>query len=666
MVMDLSSGEQVLEKRDCYVSRQPVGERSSERDNQVRQKEHDVYVSNQQQPSQRLTESCERDNQVRQKKEHDVYVASKREKPEVPVHYEHTRQNEHKSQTPEAMSSELNKVSQKPNDYVGRQHSTETRDRDGDKGHYKPDKDLPNKQHSPQRTLTAMSTECDKNSQKQQRDVDVLDTHSHVDGLQHGMTTKCVTEKGGALSKYYAEVYTSDGGSSDTPDDDNETNLVDQPTPPPFTHSDITPGAVPLSRDLKISPENKGNNKNGKGDLDLPPNNQPQRAVTSHDVSEPPSRDQVSSLKEEVAKDKNPKGDTPTVAVKKGRKRKKANSDALKPVKKSKNVEETKEGSPPMQSESTEQSSTATFLCPFCNLACPSAELLREHLKEMHMCKSNIEAPSFACHMCGFSCSNPEEYTDHFTSTHQHQQVLKKGETIPSHPLCDAFSNNSTTTPTRFKQLLKLHKLSEVEVPSNGFCFISSLLVAMAEKGIFKEYPNLSIEVMNEINLYQSINPQLVPPHRKDDFLRTCAEFFEKGAYTHEHADVCIGCAANALGINLKIFHRQRGKVNLLSFDCTRFASKLNVLMVFNTKKNSKDNAESHYSPLVDTTYFKNEFASIQSRMIRTDPNSEGTDQVQQDFLLAQQLSGEDHSKSFVDTSSKKGDYSAECGHDQR
>ena len=44
--------------------------------------------------------------------------------------------------------------------------------------------------------------------------------------------------------------------------------------------------------------------------------------------------------------------------------------------------------------------------------------------------------------------------------------------------------------------------LVKVEVPGNGFCFISSLLVALAEQGINKNYDILSIDIMNEIDRY--------------------------------------------------------------------------------------------------------------------------------------------------------------------
>ena len=47
--------------------------------------------------------------------------------------------------------------------------------------------------------------------------------------------------------------------------------------------------------------------------------------------------------------------------------------------------------------------------------------------------------------------------------------------------------------------MLAANDLVEVIVPGNGFCFLSTLLVTLDERGINKDMNNLSIEVMNEI-----------------------------------------------------------------------------------------------------------------------------------------------------------------------
>ena len=60
----------------------------------------------------------------------------------------------------------------------------------------------------------------------------------------------------------------------------------------------------------------------------------------------------------------------------------------------------------------------------------------------------------------------------------------------------------------------------EVEVPGNGFCFISSLLVTLAEQGINRNYDILSIDIMNEIDRYYEsmIDETGVSLSDKEDF----------------------------------------------------------------------------------------------------------------------------------------------------
>ena len=141
------------------------------------------------------------------------------------------------------------------------------------------------------------------------------------------------------------------------------------------------------------------------------------------------------------------------------------------------------------------------------------------------------------------------------------------------------------------KKAMNQLDLVKVEVSGNGFCFISSLLVALAEQGINKNYDILSIDIMNEIDRYLQVNDSTKTGFSlsdKEDFSQICASFFKEGNYTHEFVNVCIGSAANALGINMTIFKRTVNSVMKINQTCEKFKSKVNVCLIFHNRQKCK------------------------------------------------------------------------------
>ena len=164
----------------------------------------------------------------------------------------------------------------------------------------------------------------------------------------------------------------------------------------------------------------------------------------------------------------------------------------------------------------------------------------------------------FPCHLCDFTTTDKDTFANHIVSWHQVSQAVQEGESILGHPLLEVFSKTTDMAWSSLKKMMNQPDLVKVEVPGNGFCFISSLLVALAEQGINKNYDILSIDIMNEIDRYYEsmIDETGFSLGNKEDFSQICASFFEEGNYTHEYVDVYIGSAANALGINVTIFQR--------------------------------------------------------------------------------------------------------------
>ena len=180
--------------------------------------------------------------------------------------------------------------------------------------------------------------------------------------------------------------------------------------------------------------------------------------------------------------------------------------------------------------------------CPYCQISLHNNVVLKEHIDDMHRQKL------FPCHLCDFTTTDKDTFANHIVSWHQVAQAVQEGESIPGHPLLEVFSKTTVMAWSSLKKVMNQLDLVEVEVPDNGFCFISSLLVALAEQGINKNYDILSIDIMNEIDRYYEsmIDETGFSLGNKEDFSQICASFFEEGNYTHEYVDVCISSAANA------------------------------------------------------------------------------------------------------------------------
>ena len=271
--------------------------------------------------------------------------------------------------------------------------------------------------------------------------------------------------------------------------------------------------------------------------------------------------------------------------------------------------------------------------CPYCQLVAPTKEGLRNHINELHIPKE------FPCHLCDFRTTDRMKHGDHITNTHQIQLKVKDGQEIPSHPLVEAFKSAKKMSHCAFKTLLNKEEFSEVEVPGNGFCFSSSLLVALSEFGINKAYDILSLDIMTEIDRYYEsvINDTGQSLGNKEEFKAICASFFESGNYTHDFVDICIGSAANGLGINLNIFQKTGNSVEKLTFNCAKFKSKINLSLFFYNRK-SRRNTDCHYNVLLRTEYYKRNEQAVKSRMVR--PIAEN--QIRSDWELAQKLSPHD------------------------
>ena len=64
-----------------------------------------------------------------------------------------------------------------------------------------------------------------------------------------------------------------------------------------------------------------------------------------------------------------------------------------------------------------------------------------------------------------------------------------------------------------------------------------------------------------------------------EQYLEACSNYFQRGLYSNEIVDVCIGAVANTLGVNLNVFQKTGRMVTLLKYDCNQYPSSVNLFL---------------------------------------------------------------------------------------
>ena len=248
----------------------------------------------------------------------------------------------------------------------------------------------------------------------------------------------------------------------------------------------------------------------------------------------------------------------------------------------------TLQSSPRHQSVSVEGNDKIECLCPFeCGFQPCEITLMKLHILEKHSPIQNCE---------------PDK------KTIEEDNIIRK--TFLS-------TQRGLLTSSKFNKLLRESNYHEVIIPGNGFCFISALLISLAEQGIDKQMAVLAHDVMTEIRNHLNFYREFDDSSSEETFLVLCSDFFQRGEYTLEVADLCIGATANALGVNLNIIQKNQKTFSLTSYDCTRYKSNTNVFMLFHPSSVRRGkNLDAHYNCYVNKQYFKENEAAIMSRIV--------------------------------------------------
>ena len=194
---------------------------------------------------------------------------------------------------------------------------------------------------------------------------------------------------------------------------------------------------------------------------------------------------------------------------------------------------------------------------------------------------------------------------------------------VPDSDIKSTFASNPHgLTLSQFNKLFQKNQMKLVTVPGNGFCFISCVLVTLAEQGINKTIDVLSVEIMIEINNHITHYKQYGNQDDMTTFQAKCADYFQKGIYDSDAVDICIGATANALGINVHVVQKGNDKkIHLSSYECLH-SSSTDIYLHHYPSKDKGKSLDAHFNCYVNKDYYKKNSQSIASRFVRTDEGS--------------------------------------------
>ena len=177
----------------------------------------------------------------------------------------------------------------------------------------------------------------------------------------------------------------------------------------------------------------------------------------------------------------------------------------------------------------------------------------------------------------------------------------------------------------KFRKLLRENNLHEVSVCGNGYCFLSCIIITLAEHGINNTLEILSTEVMtfimeNKDNFYSSFEKVSKSEDEKENLIECCARYFQGANYNTDSVDVCIAAIVKTLGVNLNLFHKDlRTKlITLTKYDCNEYKSTVNLFVHYYPGSKQGKHLDAHYNCYVNSQYYKQNAAAISSRMVKT------------------------------------------------
>ena len=186
-------------------------------------------------------------------------------------------------------------------------------------------------------------------------------------------------------------------------------------------------------------------------------------------------------------------------------------------------------------------------------------------------------------------------------------------------------SNTKGLMLYKFRRLLRENDLHEVLVCGNGYCFLSCIIIALAEHGIKKTLEVLSTEVMSHIrenrdDFYCSFESVPQSENESENLIECCARYFQGAAYNTDSVDVCIAAIVKTLGVNLNLFMKDplMKLMTLSKYDCNEYNSTVNLFLHYYPGSKQGKFLDAHYNCYVNTQYYKQNASAISSMMVKT------------------------------------------------
>ena len=246
----------------------------------------------------------------------------------------------------------------------------------------------------------------------------------------------------------------------------------------------------------------------------------------------------------------------------------------------------------------TETSTIMPLLCPFeCGVVFKTQTDQRQHLMKEHSCTDK----------------DKNDFIDE-------REAEEKNNIRKTY-----LSNTQGLTLYKFRKLLRENNLHEVSVCGNGYCFLSCIIITLAEHGINKTLEILSTEVMTHImenkdDFYSSFKKVSKSEDEKENLIECCARYFQGATYSTDSVDVCIAAIVKTLGVNSNLFQKDPVKklITLTKYDCNKYKSTVNLFFHYYPGSKQGKHLDAHYNCYVNSQYFKQNAAAISSRMVKT------------------------------------------------
>ena len=186
-------------------------------------------------------------------------------------------------------------------------------------------------------------------------------------------------------------------------------------------------------------------------------------------------------------------------------------------------------------------------------------------------------------------------------------------------------SNTKGLMLYKFRRLLRENNLHEVLLHGNGYCFLSCIIIALAEHGIKKTLQVLSTEVMSHIrenkdDFYSSFESVPQSENESENLIECCTRYFQGAAYNTDSVDVCIAAIVKTRGVNLNLFIKDpvTKLMTLSKYDCNEYNSTVNLFLHYYPGSKQGKHLDAHYNCYVNTQYYKQNAAAISSMMVKT------------------------------------------------